>query len=77
MTVETCVTVVSSVLRLLPDGSLLQPRGPLSHLRICGATQLSPREGTEEVVQLGLEMLQDQPGVGKFMEIHGKLMELG
>ena len=71
------------VLRLLPNGALLEPGGPLPHLGICGATELSPREGTEQVVQLGLEMLQDQPGefgkwreIGwKFIEIDGKWME--
>jgi hypothetical protein len=72
--------VTPPVLRLLPDGSLLEPGGTLSHLGICGATQLSPREGTEQVVQFGLEMLQDQPDAawvnGKLMEIGGKWMKV-
>ena len=66
-----------TVLRLLPNGSLLEPGGPLPHLGIRRATELSPREGTEQVVQLGLEMLQDQPGeLWKWMEIGWKLIEI-
>ena len=46
---------------LLPDGPFLQARGALTHLRVRGAPQLPTCKGTEEIVQLWLEMLQDQP----------------
>lgn len=51
------------LLSLFPNGPFLEARGATAHLGISRSPQLPPGERAKEVVQLGLEVFQDKPGI--------------